>query len=402
MEIIIEKLVYGGAGLGRNEAGKAVFVPYVLPGEKVKVETVQEKKGHIQAALVEVLEPSEKRILPFCKHFTQCGGCAYQHMNYADPLLAKENIIKETLARTCKLDEFPVKPMIPSPKEQYYRNHVQFHVDPDGKTGFLKSGSHELIPIEECYLPEEDLFVLHNTLNFEDASGLNWIDFRSGEADDLVYFHGEELPPELEVDFPINMLFENEGIPMILSGDEHVIKTIKGRNFKVSADAFFQTNDAQTERMVEEVLTAIKPESGGILLDVYCGVGLFSAFAAPMFEQVIGIEIAPLACEDFAVNLDEFDNVSLYEGKAEEVLPALDAPGDVMIVDPPRSGIDRFALDAIIEKQTGTIVYVSCDLSTLARDLNKFLEAGYQMKSFQPIDMFPHTQHIESIVVLTK
>jgi 23S rRNA (uracil1939-C5)-methyltransferase len=402
MEITIEKLVYGGAGLGHTKEGKAVFVPYVLPDEVVNVNIVEEKKGHILAELLEVISPSEKRMAPFCKHYMLCGGCAYQHMSYADQLLTKETIIKETLARTCNLSDFPINPMIPSPKGQFYRNHVQFHVDPDGKTGFLKSGSHELIPIEECYLPEENLLTLRDTLNFEDASGLNWIDFRSGEADDLVYFHGEELPPELEVDFPINMLFENEGVPMILSGDEHVVKSIKGRDFKVSADAFFQTNDSQTERMVDEVLNAIKPASGGVLLDVYCGVGLFSAFAAHMFDQVIGIEIAPLACEDFAVNLDDFENVSLYEGKAEEVLPVLDVPVDVMIVDPPRSGIDRFALDAIIEKQPETIVYVSCDLSTLARDLNKLLKNGYQLKSFQPIDMFPHTQHIESIVVLQK
>ncbi|MBI9048156.1 MAG: class I SAM-dependent RNA methyltransferase [Anaerolineaceae bacterium] len=402
MEILIEKMVYGGAGLGRTVEGKAVFVPYVLPGELVDVRIVQEKKGHIHAELIEVLKPSDKRVVPFCKHFSQCGGCAYQHMSYADQLIAKQEIIQETLTRTCKLPEFQIKPIIPSANEKYYRNHIQFHMDADGKSGFLKSGSHELINIEECFLPEKELLTLRENLLFEDASGLNGIDLRSGDEDPLVIFHGEEQPPQLEVDFSINLLFENDGNPMILSGDEHIMKTINGRGFRVSADTFFQTNDLQTERLLNEVLDAIKSAAGGLLLDVYCGVGLFSAFAAPMFDQVIGIEIAPLACEDFAENLDEFDNVALYQGKAEEVLPTLNVPADVMIVDPPRAGIDRKAMDAMIKIAPNHIVYVSCDLSTLARDLNRLMEGDYKLISFQPIDMFPHTQHIESIVVLTK
>jgi 23S rRNA (uracil1939-C5)-methyltransferase len=400
MEILIEKLVYGGAGLGRTEEGKAVFVPYVLPGERVKVQVLQEKKGHIQAELLEVMQPSPQRISPFCKHFGVCGGCAYQHMSYADQLQTKQAIIQEMLQRTCKLESFTLKAMVGSPNETFYRNHVQFHVDADGKTGFLKAGSHELVAVEECFLPQEELLQLRHTLLLEDASGLDWIDFRTGDEEPLVYFHGEEPAPELEVDFPVNLLFEHDGAPMILSGDEYIVKTINGRPFRVTADAFFQTNEAQTQRLVDEVLSAIKPAAGGVLLDVYCGVGLFAAFAAPLFEQVIGIEADALAAEDFAANLDEFDNVDLYLGTAEDVLPGLKVKVDVMIVDPPRLGIERHALDAIIALAPQRIVYVSCDLATLARDLNRLLPAGYSLLYVQPMDMFPHTQHIENVVVL--
>jgi 23S rRNA (uracil1939-C5)-methyltransferase len=401
MQIRIDKLVYGGAGLGRSAEGKAVFVPYVLPGELVNVGIIQEKKGHMFAELLEVLEASPQRVLPFCKHFGECGGCAYQHMSYTDQLAAKKSIIQEMLERTCELANFPVKPILPSPQERYYRNQVQFHVSVDGKTGFLSAYSHELVAIEKCYLPEEDLLALHEALLLEDASGLERIQLRSGDADPLVYFHGEEAP-ELAVDFPVNLLFENEGIPQILSGDEFIIKTINERPFRVSADAFFQINAGQTECMLAEVLDALQPAAGGTLLDVYCGVGLFTAFAAPLFKEVIAIETAPLACEDFAANLDEFEHVSLYQGEAEHVLPNLKINVDAVVVDPPRAGIAPLALDALLALSAPRLVYVSCDLSTLARDLKRLMQGGYEVVSVQPLDMFPHTQHIECIVLLTK
>ena len=399
-EIEIEKLVYGGTGLGRDAQGKAVFVPYVLPGEKVLVQPMQEKKGHIQADLLHVINPSSLRVEPFCKHFGECGGCAYQHMAYSDQLTTKQDIILEMLERSLGKIDFTIKPILPSPKERYYRNHVQFHLTEDGHSGFLRGNTHEMIVIEECYLPEEDLLALRDALVLEDASGLEWVDLRSGDADPMVYFHGEEAP-ELGVDFPINLLFENQGIPQILSGDEAVIKTIKGRPFRVTADAFFQVNDGQAAQMVDVVLDALRPAEGKTLLDVYCGVGLFTAFAAPHCKEIIAIETSPLACEDFAVNLDEFDNVSLYEGTAEQVLPALKVKADAVIVDPPRAGLAPQALDALLSLAAPLLVYVSCDLATLARDLKRLTQGGYTIQSVQPLDMFPHTQHVENVVLMT-
>ncbi len=402
MEITIDKLVYGGFGLGRSQEGKAVFVPFVLPGERVSVNPVQEKKGHMHAELVEILQASEKRVQPFCKHFGVCGGCSYQMLTYAEQLLAKQAIVMETLVRSTGLENPPVREIMASPDEKNYRNQMAFQILESGKTGFYQTQSRGLLEIEECFLPQESMMALREALTLEDPSGLEWVDFRSGDDDPLVFFHGDDVPPELEVDFPINLLFEQDGTPMILSGDEFILKTLAGRTFRVSGDAHFQVNDRQTERLIKLVMQAITPAAGGMLLDVYCGVGLLSAFVAPLFTEVIGIEAHPLACEDYAVNLDEFENVSLYQGAPEAVLPTLKIKPDVMIVAPPRSGIDRFALDAILPMGPKRVIYVSADLATLARDLKRFLQAGYTLESVQPMDMLPHTQHIECVVILNK
>jgi len=402
MEIVIDKLVYGGFGLGRNADGKAVFVPYVLPGERVLVNPVQEKKGHIHAELVEILERSEKRVQPFCRHFGICGGCSYQILDYSEQLAIKQAIVEEAILRATGLETIPIRDILPSPDETHYRNQVTFQVLDNGKTGFYRGQSHERMEIEECYLPLESLLSLRDSLSLEDPSGLSWIDFRSGDEDSLVYFHGEDAPPELEVDFPVNLLFEQDGDPMILSGDEYILKTIAGRTFQISGDAHFQVNDRQSERLIKLVMQALTPAAGGTLLDVYCGVGLLSAFVAPLFKEVVAIEAHPLDCEDFVVNLDEFEHVSLYQGSPEVVLPALKLKPDAMIVAPLRSGIDRFALDAILPMEPRRVIYISADLATLARDLKRFLQAGYTLESVQPLDMLPHTHHIECVVVLQK
>jgi SAM-dependent methyltransferases related to tRNA (uracil-5-)-methyltransferase len=151
------------------------------------------------------------------------------------------------------------------------------------------------------------------------------------------------------------------------------------------------------EKMVQHLLTCLPVSLSGTLLDVYCGVGLFSAFLAPKCERVIGIESSPSACEDFAVNLDEFDNVELYEGLAEEVIPYFEAKPEIVLVDPPRAGLEKRVVDGILELRPRFMAYVSCDPSTLARDSKRLIEGGYKLKQVTPFDLFPQTYHIESI-----
>ena len=189
---------------------------------------------------------------------------------------------------------------------------------------------------------------------------------------------------------------------MVLSGDDYLLVEILGRTFRVSAGAFFQVNTLQTEAMVRHVLDLVSSQSPQTALDVYCGAGLFSAFLAPKVTRLVGIELSPEACADFAINLDEFDHVELYQGAAEQVLPGLKIEADLVIVDPPRSGLDRAVLQALIDMAAPFLVYVSCDPATLARDTRRLIAGGYRLQQITPFDLFPQTYAIESISVFVK
>jgi 23S rRNA (uracil1939-C5)-methyltransferase len=182
-----------------------------------------------------------------------------------------------------------------------------------------------------------------------------------------------------------------------MAGDDFVVMQVLERPFKVSAGSFFQVNTSQAEAMVNHLLHILPLHPQDTLLDLYCGVGLFSAFLAPNVARCIGVEVSPWACDDFAINLDEFDNVELYVGTTEEILPALDSSPDVVVLDPPRAGVEKTALQALVTKHPPLIAYVSCDPATLARDARFLIANGYNLERVTPFDLFPQTAHIESI-----
>ncbi len=389
--------------MGRLPDGRAVFVPFALPGEKVRLRLVEEKRGFCRAGLLEVIQPSPRRIEPRCAHFAVCGGCHYQHMSYADQLQAKEGIVREQLTRIAGLQDPPVRSIRSSPQAWNYRNSLQFHLTPQGKIGYQMAGSHQVVPITECHLPEAPLDELWRQLDFEPDSGLERLELRAGNNDEaMLELEGSEPnPPEFLVDFPISAVYHSPTGRIVLSGVDYVLVEVLGFPFQVSAGSFFQVNTPQAEAMVKHVLELVQVNGQSTVLDLYCGVGLFSAFLAPKAGRVIGIESAPSACEDFAANLDSFDNVELYEGLVDEILPYLDVRPDFMIADPPRAGIALPALDAMIAMQPHTIVYVSCDPSTLARDARRLLKAGYTLVQVTPFDLFPQTYHIENIALFS-
>ncbi len=400
-EVELAALVYGGEAMGRLPDGRAVFVPFALPGEKVRLRLVEEKRGFCRAELLQVIRPSPQRITPRCVHFSVCGGCHYQHLPYSDQLRTKEAIVREQLERIAGLADPPVKPIRPSAQEWNYRNALQFHLTPEGKIGYQKSGSHQVVPISECHLPEAPLDGLWRQLDFEPGSGLERIELRLGDNDEaLLELEGSEPnPPDFSVDFPISAVYQSPAGKMVLSGGESILIEVLGFPFQVSAGSFFQVNTPQAEAMVKHVLELVQVQGSrqSTVLDLYCGVGLFSAFLAPLAGRVVAVEAAPSACEDFAANLDRFDNVELYQGLAEETLPYLDVKPDVVVADPPRAGIAAPALDALIAMQPPALVYVSCDPSTLARDTRRLVKAGYTLEQVTPFDLFPQTFHIEAI-----
>ena len=398
-KITLTTFTYGGESLGRLHDQRAVFVPYTLPGETVRIRLVEEKRGYARAELVEVLEPSPERIEPRCSHFAQCGGCHYQHIPYEVQLQAKTDILLDQLKRIGKLEQPPVRPIIPSPHPWNYRNYVQFHLTPDGKLGFQAPRSHEVIPIDECHLLQTPLNETWPLLDIESIPGLDRVGLRLGAGDDILLTleSSDPNPVELSVEMPLSVVHLGPGGCLVLAGDEYTVVELDGRPFRVSAGSFFQVNTSMAEAMVQHLLDNLSLTDETSVIDAYCGVGLFSAFIAPRVKQVIGIESSPSACEDFVVNLDEFDNVELYEAPVEDVLPHLDSVPNILVADPPRSGLGRRTLDGILALGPEAIAYISCDPATLSRDARRLTEGGYQLRQITPFDLFPQTYHIESI-----
>jgi len=399
INVELSSSVYGGSAMGRMEDGRAVFVLFALAGERVRARVIEEKSGYLRAELVEVVRPSKERITPRCPHFTVCGGCHYQMVSYEQQLEIKREVLLEQLQRIARISQPPVNLVVPAPQPWNYRNTVQFHLTPEGKVGYQQAGTHKVVAITECYLPEVLLNEIWPQLELEPYPGLDRIELRLGADEEvlLVLIGREPEPPEFEVEIPISAVHLSPKGSTVLAGDDHVVMEVLGRLFYVSADSFFQVNTAQASKMVKYLLENLPLRPDSTVLDVYCGVGLFSAFLAGKVKRCIGVEVNPKACQDYALNLDEFDNVELYQGTAEEVLPAINPKPDVVIVDPPRAGLERRALQALTRLQPQMLAYVSCDPSTLARDTRRLMDAGYRLEQVTPFDLFPQTYHVESI-----
>ena len=403
----LDKLTYGGDAMGRLPDGRAVFVPFGLPGERVRIRLTEEKKNFARGELVEILEASPERIQPKCKHFGVCGGCHYQNLSYEKQLVAKTEILRDQLTRIGKIESPPVAPMVASPSEWNYRNHVQFHLTEDGKIGFVNARGNSVIPISECHLPETGINAFWPELEFDPNMDIERVSLRAGADDDIMLILESDSPetPDLEIEADISVVHLFEEHPVVIAGGDHILTRVLGRDFRISAGSFFQVNTKMAEKMVEHLLAALPVSSNDTLLDLYCGAGLFSAFFASRAGKVIGVESFASACEDFAINLDEFENVELYEGEAEEILPALVTQVSDLryaLLDPPRAGLDARVLDAMQALGPRVIAYVSCDPSTLARDAKRLIAGGYRLMQVTPFDLFPQTYHIESISIFEK
>lgn len=400
--LTLDSFAYGGESFGRLPDGKATFVPFALPGEKVRIQLVEEKRGFARGELIEVLEASPDRIEPRCPHFGDCGGCHYQNIPYEKQLQAKAEILRDQLQRIGKLEDPPVQPTVPSPTPWNYRNHVQFHLAENGELGFVstkRAQGQSVIPIKECHLPTETLIDLWKQLDIESIPGLDRVGLRLGAGDDrmVVLESSDPAPIEMQLDLPVSVVYRGPGGSLVLGGDDHIVFEVLERPFRVSTGSFFQVNTAMAGKMVAHLLEDLDLSPQDTLVDAYCGVGLFSAFLAPSVARLIGIEAHAEACEDFVINLDEFVNVELYEAPVEEALSSLKSDANILVADPPRAGLGRRTLEGIQTLDPSTIAYISCDPATLGRDARFLTEMGYQLRQITPFDLFPQTYHIESI-----
>jgi len=400
VEVRIDNLAYGGDALGRLADGRVVFVPYGIPGELVRLRLVEDKPRHARAELVEVLEASFDRIVPCCQHFMTCGGCHYQQMNYAYQVKAKAAILREQLERIGGLRDIPAVEIMDAPKPWYYRNHVQFHLTHEGKLGYQKAHSNQTFAIRECHLPEEAINQLWPKVEIESIPGLERISLRQGVDEDMLLILESSDPQPLDFsieDLAISAVQVGPTGRVVLAGSDHIVMEVSGKRFKVSATSFFQINTRQAQAMVKRLSEHLSLDEDMTILDVYCGVGLYSSFLAPKVKRLVGIEISPASCEDFVLNLDEFENVELYEASAEEVLGSISFNPDIIILDPPRAGLGVKTIEGIFTQGAGQLAYISCDPATLARDGKQLAAGGYSLVKVTLIDMFPQTYHIESI-----
>ena len=421
----LKSIAHGGAALGRHE-GRVIFVPYALPGETVRVEIAEDKGRYAFARLVEVLDPSPDRVVPPCPYFGSagCGGCQWQHAGYPAQLRFKAEIVADQLERIGGIIDPVVHPTHPDRSGWAYRNHAQFHPAPDGGLGFQSAAvgrtprqgrgergedtgagqGHWIVPIDECLILHPLLSDLYATLDL-DLPDLLRLSLRAGtQTGDLmlIFEMADDLPPALESDLPVScVLLLSDGVHVNLIGSNHITETVAGRTYRISAPSFFQVNTPQAAQLVRLVTEYLDLQEGETVLDAYCGVGLFTVHLAERAGLVVGVEAAPAAVADLLENTAGMDNVEVIEGPVEAVLPDLDMPLDAAVIDPPRAGIDRFALDALVERRPTRVVYVSCDPATLARDTKRLARAGYHLFEVQPVDMFPQTYHIESVALFT-
>jgi len=409
LELSITSLSHAGEGVARHE-GRVTFVPFALPGERVRAELIEEKKGFARARLLEVLTPSPDRREPRCPHhfsisspqsFTSaCGGCQLQHLAYPAQLAFKRGRISEQLVRVGGWAEAEaralVRPTLPAPQPFGYRNQMQFALTPEGRPGLRGALSPTVVPIRECSIAAPAVMELLARLTIESAPEIERLTLRVGADDELVVFEARTGAPELETDLPVSVaLLRPDGASLALAGRDYLVETVKGRDFRISAGSFFQVNTPVAERLVDEVLAALDLSDGATVLDVYCGVGLFSAFIAPLAARVIGIESFEPAVDDAAVNLEAFENVEIYNAPAEVVLPLLTGRVDAAVLDPP--GCALAVLEALIALTPARLVYVACDPATFARDAGRLVAGGYRLDGVQPLDMFPQTYHVESV-----
>jgi 23S rRNA (uracil1939-C5)-methyltransferase len=404
-EITPTKFVYGGEVLARLPDGRAVFIPYALPDEELRIRLVEEKERYARGEIIEIIKPSPIRIQPLCPHFGECGGCHYQHISYDEQLKIKKSIFIDQLVRMGKMTDPPVKEIIPSPLAWNYRNQIQLHISKEGDPGFLRHRSNQVVPIQECHLPEDSLNQIWPSLSLEYIPGLDRISLRSGEEgqDTLIVLESSDPKPiEFSVDLSLSAVHQGPGGEIVLAGDDFTIIPIQDIPFVVSAGSQFQVNTMVAELIVNFLLERLPLTDSSLVLDVYSGVGLFSAFLAPEVGKVIAIESNPKAGEDFLYNLAGYENVDFYDQPAEEVLPHLDLALDIILLDPPRAGISKKILDSVVSLNPGMITYISCDPATLARDADRFLKQGYILQESTLFDMFPQTFHIESVNIFQK
>ena len=438
-----------------------VFVPYVVPGDVADIQVTRKKNKYCEGIAVKFHEYSSDRTEPFCKYFGICGGCRWQNLDYREQLKWKQKIVEDALQRIAKVDLPPILPIIGSNATKEYRNKLEFgccnkrwltkeeiaagtEYSQMNAIGFHITGAFDkILPVEKCFLMDD----LHNRIrnsirDYAYATGMTFYDLRgkhgllrdivirnsdTGEWMVLVQFHYDEegddvrakaLMQHIADGFPevTALLYVdnqkandtyNDLELQVFKGNDHIFETMDGLRFKVGAKSFYQTNTEQAFRLYSVVRDFAGLTGGELVYDLYTGTGTIANFVSRYARKVVGIEYVPEAIEDAKVNseINGIGNTDFYAGDMKDILTdgfiAVHGRPDVIITDPPRAGMHPDVVQTIIRTAPRRIVYVSCNPATQARDL-AMLDQYYKVEAVQPVDMFPHTPHVENVVLLEK
>jgi 23S rRNA (uracil1939-C5)-methyltransferase len=433
LQLSIEKLVYGGDGLARLPAdehgpGKAVFIPFVLEGERIEASLLEQKRGFARGSAETILQASSQRVEPLCPYFQRCGGCHYQHSSYEHQIEIKAAILRENLRRIAKLELETKISIHPSPPWNYRnRTRLQVRTVPDFALGYYRFGSNELLPVEECPISSplinraiaavwqmgrerkvpDGIHEIEFFANADDTRVLIEASCQPGTASTPLREWADTLPSALSEITGIvvhragSSRVAGAGDPkqVAASGAREIIYQTEKASYRASTGAFFQVN----RHLINELIAIVTEGfSGDTALDLYAGVGLFSTVLSRRFAQVIAVESSQTSHADLVHNSPA--NVRTVRTTTADFLrrPGGRLRPDLVVVDPPRSGLGESVVESLVGLGAHRMTYISCDPATGSRDLAGLLSAGYRMEQVYLVDLFPQTYHLESVFHLAR
>lgn len=445
----------GGKGVGKAE-DLVLFIQHAIPGDVVDVEIQRKKKSFAEANVLELKTPSLHRIEAFCKHFGVCGGCKWQHMTYDAQLFYKQKSVEDALTRIGKVDTSSIEAILPSENTTYYRNKLEYtfsnqrwltpeEISSNEEFERNALGFHvplrfdKILTIDHCYLQADPSNAIRNSLSdFAIQKGISFYDLRRHEGalrnliirntsigelmviavfgypegdniNDVMSFLQASFPEITSLLYIVNQkkndtIFDQD--IHVFAGRDHIFETMAELRFKIGAKSFYQTNSLQAHELYKITKDFAGLSGTELVYDLYTGAGTIANFVAKDARKVIGVEYVPTAIEDAKINaeINGIENTDFFAGDMKDILNnefiALHGKPDVIITDPPRAGMHPDVVEKLLEIGADKIVYVSCNAATQARDLT-VLTQKYEVSRIKPVDMFPHTQHVENVVLLT-
>lgn len=400
-KVEVTKLDHQGRGIAKIN-DKIIFIPNVLPCETIDVNIVLEKKKYYEGTVKEIINASDKRIKPICPYFEECGGCQFLNMNYQDSLDYKQNKVEEIMNKYLGI-KIKINNIVACDNNLYYRNKTTFQVEND--IGFFKEKTNTLIPVDKCYISDIRINDIYKEIKDNiDLTNVNQIIIRATKntLESMVIFKTSNYVDNKRlIDVlknKVDSIYINDEL---IYGKGKIIENLCNKNFYISPSSFFQVNTVQAEKLYNKAIAYADIKKEDTVLDLYCGTGTIGIVASDKAKKVIGIELNKEAIKDANENkkLNNINNIEFYAGDVGKILNKNNYKPDIIIVDPPRVGLDSLALAQILNIRPKKLVYVSCDLMTLARDL-KLLSNDYDILELTPVDMFPYTAHVESVCAL--
>ena len=434
---------YKGEGIAKID-DFAIFIPNAIKGEKIKIKIIKVLTSYAFGKIIEIIEPSKNRLESDCSTYKRCGGCNLRHVKYDETLKIKQNLVQSLVNKTLK-NKIKVKETIGMENPYYYRNKAQFPIGKDKENnvvmGVFANRTHEIIPIEECFIQNKEIqklskfileFIKENDISVYDETSrkglirhiVTKIGIKTNEIMCIIVINGKEIPKEKELTMQIIKKFPNvktivknintKNTNVIMGeknekiyGDGYIEEKLGEYTFKISPHSFYQVNPVQAEKLYSIGVEAANINKEDVVFDLYCGIGTISLFMAKYAKKVYGVEIVEQAIKDAKENakINNIKNTEFIAGDTKLILDDLinnkNIIPNVVMVDPPRKGLDNRSVENILKIMPNRFVYISCNPATLVRDLAKF-EEMYEIKSIQPVDMFPFTAHVECVCVLNR